>query len=93
MNTIGLLDFPTKGEYYFFNKKIYTLSDSELSSIRNQNIGYIFQSFNLISNLNSYQNVELPLIYRGVPKKEREILSLDTIQQIVNILISRMNQK
>ena len=71
MNMLGCLDVPTSGQYYLNGKDVSTLSDNELSDIRNVEIGFIFQGFNLIGNLTAKENVELPLIYQKVPKKER----------------------
>ena len=71
MNMLGCLDIPTSGSYYLNGQDVSALSDDELSDIRNLEIGFIFQGFNLIQNLTAYENVELPLIYRGVGKKER----------------------
>lgn len=75
MNMLGCLDVPTSGDYYLHGHDVSRLSDDELSDIRNQEIGFIFQGFNLIQNLTAKENVELPLIYRGVSKKEREELA------------------
>ena len=71
MNMLGCLDVPTEGEYILEGKDVSALSDDELSDIRNKKIGFIFQGFNLIPSLTALENVELPLIYRGVSKKER----------------------
>lgn len=75
MNMIGCLDVPTEGTYILNGEDVSDLSDDELSDIRNKEIGFIFQGFNLIANLTAQQNVELPLIYRGVGKRQREELS------------------
>ena len=75
MNMLGCLDIPTSGSYYLNGKDVSHMSDDELSDIRNVEIGFIFQGFNLIPNLTAQENVELPLIYRGVGKKEREALA------------------
>lgn len=72
MNILGCLDLPTTGEYYLDGKEISTYDENALASIRNEKIGFIFQKFNLLSKLNAYENVELPLIYRGVKPKERK---------------------
>lgn len=77
MNMLGCLDVPTSGHYYLNGKDVSSLSDDELSEIRNQEIGFIFQGFNLIQNLTALENVELPLIYRNVPAAERKRLSED----------------
>ena len=68
MNMIGCLDTPTSGTYFLNGQDVSALSDNALSAIRNEQIGFIFQSFNLIKNLNALENVELPLIYRGPPE-------------------------
>ncbi len=82
MNMIGCLDVPTEGTYILNGQNVSKLSDNELSDIRNQEIGFIFQGFNLIANLTAQENVELPLIYRGVPKKERHELSVAAIKKV-----------
>lgn len=71
MNIIGCLDLPTSGQYLLDGQPIDNYSESELTIIRNKKIGFIFQSFNLIHKLTTEENVELPLIYQKVPKKER----------------------
>lgn len=71
MNIIGCLDVPTSGEYFLNNELTSNMTGNQLSTIRNTNIGFIFQGFNLIPNLNALENVELPLIYRGMNKKDR----------------------
>ena len=71
MNMLGCLDTPTSGTYMLHGQDVSGLSEDELSDIRNKEIGFIFQGFNLIQNLTALENVELPLIYRGVAKKER----------------------
>lgn len=75
MNMLGCLDVPTSGSYYLHGHDVAGMSDDELSDIRNQEIGFIFQGFNLIPSLTALENVELPLIYRGVGKRERMELS------------------
>src|SRR5438067_6150403 len=67
LSLLGLLDSPTEGQYWLNNKTVENLSLSERARIRNQEIGFIFQSFNLIGDLTVYENVELPLTYRGMP--------------------------
>lgn len=69
MNMLGCLDVPTSGSYFLHGKDVSRMSDDELSDVRNREIGFIFQGFNLIANLTALENVELPLIYRGVGKK------------------------
>ena len=72
MNIIGLLDKQTSGDYFFDGQDMAQCSDNQLSTIRNQKIGFVFQSFNLISKLTAEENVELPLIYQKVPRAERK---------------------
>jgi putative ABC transport system ATP-binding protein len=71
LNIVGLLDNPSDGEYWFFDENVAGYSESQRSAIRKKNIGFIFQSFNLIGDLNVYENVELPLTYRGMSASER----------------------
>ena len=71
MNMLGCLDTPSGGRYEFKGNNVSQMSDNELAEIRNKEIGFVFQTFNLLSRSNSLHNVELPLIYAGVPKHER----------------------
>ncbi|MBT8326922.1 MAG: ABC transporter ATP-binding protein [Bacteroidia bacterium] len=71
MNIIGCLDTPTKGTYRLNNVNVSDMSDDELATIRNKEIGFVFQSFNLLPRTSALENVALPLVYAGVPKKER----------------------
>lgn len=82
MNMLGCLDVPTSGTYLLHNQDVSRMSDDELSDIRNREIGFIFQGFNLIQNLTALENVELPLIYRGVGKKERLTLSRNALKKV-----------
>ncbi len=79
MNIIGCLDTPTSGSYMLEGIDISTQSDNELSLIRNKKIGFIFQGYNLVQSLNATENVELPLIYRGVKKSSRRELSREAL--------------
>ncbi len=72
LNILGLLDNPSDGEYHFLDKEVSKYSERERSNLRKENIGFIFQSFNLIDELTVYENVELPLLYLGVPTAERK---------------------
>ncbi len=82
MNMLGLLDTPTSGEYYINGKLVDDLTDDEMSVIRNEEIGFIFQGFNLISSLDALENVELPLVYRGVPRDERREVSKKALEKV-----------
>lgn len=91
MNMLGCLDVPTSGTYMLHGQDVSHMSDDELSDIRNKEIGFIFQGFNLISNLTALENVELPLIYRGVSKKERLELAAEALKKVG--LENRMGHK
>ena len=82
MNMLGCLDVPTEGEYILEGRDVSALSDDELSDIRNKKIGFIFQGFNLIPSLTALENVELPLMYRDVPGKERLRLSNEALDKV-----------
>lgn len=91
MNMLGCLDVPTSGEYFLSGADVASLEDDELSDIRNLEIGFIFQGFNLIPSLTALENVELPLIYRGIGKKERQKLAVKALQRVG--LGNRMDHK
>ena len=82
MNCIGCLDMPTQGQYFFCGHDVSKLSDAALSHIRNREIGFIFQGFNLIPSLSALENVELPLSYRGVSKGERRKRAMEALQSV-----------
>ena len=82
MNMLGCLDVPSSGTYMLHNIDVSDLEDDELSDVRNREIGFIFQGFNLIQNLTAVENVTLPLIYRGVGKKERYELALNALEKV-----------
>ena len=82
MNMLGCLDVPSSGTYMLHNIDVSDLEDDELSDVRNREIGFIFQGFNLIQNLTAVENVTLPLIYRGVGKKERNELALNALEKV-----------
>ncbi|MCD4725988.1 MAG: ABC transporter ATP-binding protein [Bacteroidales bacterium] len=71
LNILGLLDNPSGGDYYFNDKEVSTFSERQRAKLRKKNIGFVFQSFNLIDELNVQENVELPLIYLGMPASQR----------------------
>lgn len=91
MNMLGCLDVPSSGTYILNGQDVSGLTDDDLSDIRNKEIGFIFQGFNLISGLTALENVELPLIYRGVGKKERLQLSRTALEKVG--LKERMDHK
>lgn len=82
MNLLGCLDMPSSGAYYLAGKEVSRLEDMELSGIRNRQIGFVFQGFNLIPSLNAAENVELPLMYRGLPKEKRKALALEALDRV-----------
>lgn len=82
MNIIGCLDIATEGEYFVDGKEISKFSENQLAFLRNKKMGFIFQGFNLLSNLNAYENVELPLIYQGVPHAERKKRVLESLEMV-----------
>lgn len=82
MNMLGCLDVPTSGRYTLSGHDVSRLSDNQLSDIRNREIGFIFQGFNLVPNLDAIGNVELPLIYRGVGKQKRRKLAIQALNKV-----------
>ncbi|NOU64375.1 ATP-binding cassette domain-containing protein [Paenibacillus sp. LMG 31461] len=82
MNIIGCLDVSDEGLYVLDGKHIHSLKDSQLAEIRNRKIGFVFQNFNLLPRLSAYENVELPLIYRGLGRKQREPLVLQALEAV-----------
>ncbi|NUM51559.1 MAG: ABC transporter ATP-binding protein [Flavobacteriales bacterium] len=91
MNIIGCLDTPTSGQYILNSKEVSKLSDNELAEIRNKEIGFIFQTFNLLPRSSALENVALPLVYAGVSKKEREEKAAFVLEQVG--LSDRMKHK
>ncbi|MBF0787628.1 MULTISPECIES: ABC transporter ATP-binding protein [unclassified Streptococcus] len=82
MNIIGLLDRPTAGEYILEDTEVSQISETKLAHVRNKQIGFVFQQFFLLSKLNALQNVELPLIYAGVPASKRKMLSRQFLEKV-----------
>ena len=82
MNILGCLDVPTSRKYYLNGTDVSTMKDNDLSVVRNREIGFIFQGFNLIANLNAIENVELPLIYRGIDRKTRHKLAIESLKMV-----------
>ncbi len=82
MNLVGCLDTPTAGEYWLNSQKVSDLSDDELARIRNKEIGFVFQMFNLLPRAHALHNVELPLIYAGMPAKERRERAARALERV-----------
>ena len=82
MNIIGALDVPTSGQYILNGQDVSTMKDDQLAEVRNKTIGFIFQQYNLLPKQNLLENVELPLIYAGVGKKEREERALKSLEKV-----------
>ena len=91
MNLIGCLDTPTSGKYELNGVQVSEMNDNQLAEVRNREIGFVFQTFNLLPRSNALHNVELPLIYAGVPADERRQIALDAITQVG--LADRMHHK
>jgi putative ABC transport system ATP-binding protein len=91
MNLIGCLDTPTKGSYLLNGKQVSEMNDNELARIRNEEIGFVFQTFNLLPRATALHNVELPLIYAGVPSKDRQDRAKDALKKVE--LEERMSHK
>ncbi len=82
MNVLGCLDIPTRGNYFLDGTDVRELTDKELSHIRNKQIGFIFQQYNLIQSLTVLENVELPLIYQGIGAERRRELALEALERV-----------
>ncbi|AGK96095.1 ABC transporter ATP-binding protein [Clostridium pasteurianum] len=91
MNILGCLDVPDDGEYYLDNINVAKLSDDKLAEIRNSKIGFIFQNFNLLPKLTAIENVELPLMYRGINNKQRHERVIKAVESVG--LIDRINHR
>src|SRR5256885_12155858 len=91
MNLIGCLDTPTKGQYWLNERLVSEMDDDELAHIRNKEIGFVFQTFNLLARATALHNVELPLIYSGVPSRERTERAKKSLQMVE--LSDRMHHK
>lgn len=94
MNMIGCLDRPTAGDYYFDQQNVATLADADLAHIRNRKIGFVFQQFHLLSQLTARENVELPMVYAGVAKAERQQRAIAALERVGlgNRINNRPNQ-
>jgi putative ABC transport system ATP-binding protein len=82
MNIVGCLDRPTSGSYHFENREIGTMTDDELAAVRNRKIGFVFQTFNLLPRFSALKNVEVPLIYSGVPSRLRRDRALPLLERV-----------
>ena len=82
MNIVGCLDTPTDGEYYLNSQKVSEMTDNELADIRNREIGFVFQTFNLLPRVNCLQNVELPLVYSGMRRSLRRERAAEVLQSV-----------
>lgn len=91
MNMLGCLDSPTGGEYILNKLSVAKMSDNELAEVRNKEIGFVFQTFNLLPRSSTLENVMLPLVYAGIPKQEREEKAKKVLEQVG--LGNRMNHK
>lgn len=91
MNLIGCLDTPSEGEYFLNSKRVSQMNDDELANIRNREVGFVFQTFNLLPRATSLHNVELPLIYNGSPSKVRNEMALKALDRVD--LGDRVNHK
>ncbi|MBI4482877.1 MAG: ABC transporter ATP-binding protein [Acidobacteria bacterium] len=91
MNLIGCLDTPTSGEYYLNEKRVSEMDDDELAAIRNKEVGFVFQTFNLLPRATALHNVELPLIYNGTPLQERLAKAKAALEQVE--LADRMHHR
>ncbi len=91
MNLIGCLDTPTEGRYWLKNQEVSELSDDELARVRNRDIGFVFQTFNLLPRATCLHNVELPLVYAGMPAKERKRRAAEKLELVG--LADRMGHK
>lgn len=82
MNIIGCLDVPTNGEYYLEGRSVESLNNNELAEIRNEKIGFIFQNFNLLPYATAFENVELPMLFKGVNARERKARTMELLDKV-----------
>ncbi len=82
MNILGCLDSPTGGDYYLNGHQVSKMMDNDLAEVRNKEIGFVFQQFNLLPRLSALENVALPLIYSGIPRKQRMEMAMAVLEQV-----------
>ncbi len=82
MNILGCLDIPSAGSYRLADQAIEAMDEKQLSTVRNRTVGFIFQGFHLLPDLTALENVELPLIYRGIPEKQRRQLAQENLRRV-----------
>jgi putative ABC transport system ATP-binding protein len=82
LNLLGMIDLASSGSYRFVGKEVYNLSEKQITRLRKENIGFVFQNFNLIEELSIWENIELPLIYQGVRKTERKRRVMEVIDRL-----------
>ncbi len=82
MNIVGCLDSPTGGAYYLNGQRVSEMTDNELANVRNREIGFVFQTFNLLARADCLHNVELPLVYSGIRRKERREMAEDALERV-----------
>src|SRR5690242_2977807 len=82
MNIMGCLDQPTKGQYFLNGKDVSRLSRAQLAEVRGRMIGFVFQSFNLLSRTSALENVEMPLMYQGIPAKQRHKRAMEALERV-----------
>jgi putative ABC transport system ATP-binding protein len=82
MHVIGCLDTPTSGSYHLAGEDVSTMRESALADVRNRRIGFVFQQFNLLSTMSAWRNVELPLVYAGLPRAERKRRAVDALTRV-----------
>jgi putative ABC transport system ATP-binding protein len=91
MHILGCLDTPTSGAYHLAGENVSSMSEADLAEVRNKRIGFVFQQFNLLASMSAWQNVELPLVYAGVPRAERKERAMDALARVG--LAGRVNHR
>ena len=82
MHILGCLDVPTTGRYWLSGEDVSHMDEAELAEVRNRHIGFVFQSFNLLPSLSAWRNVELPLVYAGIPRRDRKDLAMEALRRV-----------